>query len=152
MKTIILTAMMLLTVAFARPVGAAKVTLFSGYIEASLTAQLVGDKLLVDVSGDGNTTLGKCTYNAHYEVNVITGKGEGTGRTTFANGDTWISHADSIADNVGLGNLVHSTEIHVVKRATGRFADGQGDFAVDVMVDIAANKSYAKFHGEFVTP
>ena len=58
MKTIILMTMMLLTVAFARLASAQELTIFNGYTVAVETAQIVGDELLIDGSGNGNSTLG----------------------------------------------------------------------------------------------
>ncbi len=51
MKTLILTAVMFLTVALARPAVADKLTLFSGYIVWTETAQFVGGKILIDGAG-----------------------------------------------------------------------------------------------------
>ena len=70
MKQFILATVMLLTVAFARPAGADVTTLFSGYIVWTETAQVVDDKLLIDGSGDGNSTLGTFTYTFHFDVNL----------------------------------------------------------------------------------
>jgi hypothetical protein len=150
MKTIILVTAMFLTAAFAGPVAADKLTLFSGYIVWVETAQFVDDKLLIDGSGDGNSTLGTFTYTFHFDVNLVTGVGIGTAQLTFANGDTWSTTSRAKGDDTGVGAVVEVNELHRVKTATGQFAGQIGDFSIHRMVDNRTGNSRASFHGEFL--
>jgi hypothetical protein len=139
---------MFLTAVLARPAAADKLTLFSGYIVWTESAQFVGDKILIDGSGDGNSTLGKFTYTFHFDVNPTTGIGKGTAQLTFANGDTWSTTSYAIGNFTGLGDVAEVTEIHRVKTATGHFAGRVGDFIINRMVDNVTGNSRASFHGE----
>jgi hypothetical protein len=149
MKTLILTAVMFLTVALARPAAADKLTLFSGYIVWTETAQFVGDKILIDGSGDGNSTRGKFSYTFHFDVNPVTGLGRGTAQLTFANGDTWSTASHAFGIFTGLGDVAEVNELHHVKTATGHFAGQVGDFVINRMVDNVTGNSRASFHGKF---
>lgn len=150
MKKIILMTAMFLTMAFGRLATADVLTLFSGYIVWAETAQVVGDKVLIDGSGDGNSTLGTFTYTFHFDVNLVTGVGIGTARLIFANGDTWSTTSRAKGDETGVGAVVEVNELHRVKTATGRFAGQAGDFIINRMVDNVTGNSRASFHGEFL--
>jgi hypothetical protein len=150
MKTISLVAAMFLTVAFARPAAADKLTLFQGYIVADETAQFVGDKIIVDGNGSGNSTLGKFTIIYHFKVNPTTGRGNGSSHLTFANGDTWTTNSVGLGDNTGVDAVASITELHFVTQATGRFADAVGDFRLERMLDQATGKTSGSFKGEFL--
>jgi hypothetical protein len=148
MRTIILVTAMFLTAAFAQPAPAAKLTLFSGYIVWTESAQFVDGKVLIDGSGDGNSTLGKFTYTFHFDVNAVTGLGRGTAQLTFANGDTWSTASHAFGIFTGLGDVAEVNELHHVKTATGHFAGQVGDFVINRMVDNVTGNSRASFHGE----
>ena len=149
MKTIILTTAMFLTMAFGRQAGADVTTLFSGYIVWTETAQVVDDKLLIDGSGDGNSTLGTFTYTFHFDVNLPSGTGKGTAQVTFANGDAWSTTSRAIGEFTGIGDVAQVNEIHLVKTATGQFAGQIGEFTISRLVDNVTGNSRASFHGEF---
>jgi hypothetical protein len=136
--------------AFARPLAADELTLFQGYIVADETAQFVGDKIIVDGSGNGNSTLGTFTITYHFKVNPMTGRGNGSSRLKFANGDTWTTDAIGLGDNTGVGAVASITELHFVTRASGRFADAVGDFRLERMLDQATGKTSGSFKGEFL--
>jgi hypothetical protein len=154
MKTIILMTAMFLTVAFANPIAAAdKLVLFQGFYSAVDTVQgVVGDKLILDGSGHGFSTLGKFDITFHFTVNTTTGKIKGTSHITLNNGDTFDADYVGLGDMAGVDAIQVVTELHFVTKATGRFADFVGDFTVESMVDIApANPTvFASFRGEFL--
>lgn len=141
---------MFLTMAFGRPAGADVLTLFSGYIVWTETAQFVDGKVLIDGSGDGNSTLGTFTYTFHFDVNPVTGVGIGTAQVTFANGDTWSTTSRAIGEFTGVGDVAQVNEIHRVRTATGQFAGQVGEFTINRMVDNVTGNSRASFHGEFL--
>jgi hypothetical protein len=149
MKTIILAAAMLLTATFAQPAAADKLTLFSGYVVWTESAQFVDGKVLIDGSGKGNSTLGRFTYTFHFDVNPATGLGRGTAQLTFANGDTWSTASHAFGIFTGLGDVAEVNELHHVKTATGQFAGQVGDFIINRMVDNVTGNSRASFHGKF---
>lgn len=106
MKTIILMTAMFLTMAFGRPASAdVAFTLFSGFLSGVVTVQFVDDKQIVDGTGSGNSSLGTFTCTSHSEVNPSTGKGRGTYKITFANGDTWGTNGASVGDITGAGAI-----------------------------------------------
>ncbi len=148
MKTIILMTAMFLTMAFGRPAAADKLTLFSGYIVSHETAQFVDGKVLIDGSGDGNSTLGTFTYTFHFDVNPVTSVGIGTAQLTFANGDTWSTTTRGIGDSTGVGDVAEVNELHRVKTATGQFAGQIGHFNIHRLIGTTGN-SRASFHGAF---
>lgn len=59
--------MMLLTLAFTRPVAGQELqlTLFSGYLAGTETYQSGENNLIIDRSGSGNSTLGTFTITYH---------------------------------------------------------------------------------------
>ena len=150
MKTFILMTALALTLAFIRPAKADVLTLFSGFVVWTETAQFIDDHIVIDGSGDGNSTLGTFTYTFHAEVDPVTGQGKERAQVTFANGDTWKTTGIGQGDNTGVGAVAHVTDIHQVKMATGQFAGQVGDFTVDRLVDLVTGNSRGSIHGEFI--
>lgn len=154
MKTIILMAAIFLTAAVARPVIADDLTLFDGYLSGTETAQFIDGKLIVDGSGTGTSTLGTFTYTYHFNVDPVIGKGVGTSKFTFANGDTWSNSLIGGGEFTGLAAISRVTELGFVKKATGQFAGVPGNFIIERYTDQAAGTTSGAFHGQFlkVTP
>lgn len=154
MKTIILMVAMLLTLAFTHPLVADDLTLFDGYLSGTETAQLIDGKLIVDGSGSGTSTLGTFTYTYHFNVDPAIGKGIGTSKFTFANGDTWTNSVTGGGEFTGLAAISRVTELGFVKKATGQFAGVPGNFVIERYGDQAAGTTSGAFHGQFlkVTP
>jgi hypothetical protein len=154
MKTLIITTVMLLTVAFAHPASARdRLVLFQGFYSAVDTVQPGPDgTLIVDGSGHGFSTLGKFDITFHFTVNLTTGKEEGTSHLTFRNGDTFDADLVGVGDIANVDAIQVVSEIHFQTSGTGRFASGIGDFTAEVMLDIApANPTlFASFRGEFI--
>lgn len=151
MKTIILMTAMFLTVAFAGSVAAAdKLVLFNGFYTVVETSQLVDDKVIIDGTGHGNSSLGKFQITYHDEIDTMTGKGEGSSKLTFHNGDTFCASTVETNDITGVDAINVVTKLHFQTSGTGRFASGLGDFSAEHMVDIATGETFASFKGEFL--
>ena len=150
MKVIILITATFLMTAFGRPATADVLTLFSGYFVETSTARVVGDKIIIDGSGDGNSTLGTFTWTFHAEVDPATGIGKEKAKLTFANGDTWTTIGTGLGDITGVGAIAEVTELHRIKAATGQFAGQGGDLTIKRMIDEATGDSRCSFHGEFL--
>lgn len=150
MKTIILMTALIMTTAFSRLASADVITLFSGYLSAVETTQFIDDKIVIDGTGNGNSTLGTFTYTYHFVVDPVTGKGKGTEEFNFANGDTWEISAIGLGDSTGVGAYADVTELDFINKATGQFAGVPGDLFVHRMVDQATGNTFGSFHGEFL--
>ncbi len=148
MKTIILVTAMFLTVVFARPVSA-QLTLFDGYTTAVETAQFIGDKVVIDGNGSGNSTLGTFSFTYHVELDPVFGRGVEKMQFTFDNGDTWCSNGLGLGESEGLGALSRVTELGFIRKATGRFAGVPGNFVIERIVDQATGITSGAFHGQF---
>jgi FlaG/FlaF family flagellin (archaellin) len=146
MKTIILMTAMFLAVAFAGPLAATEPTHIRGYILADQTSQVVGNTLIVDVSGSGSYTFGACTFTYHAKVNLTTLSSQGTARFTSPNGDTLSTTTVGQSTDTGIGEL-YVTELHTVTGGTGGFAGADGHFTLERLLDLESSKTYGWFNG-----
>ena len=146
MKTITLMTAMVLTVAFAGPLAATEPTHIRGYILATQTSQVVGNTLIVDVSGSGSYTFGACTFTYHAKVNLTTLRSQGTAQFTSPNGDTLSTITVGQSADTGIGEL-YITELHTVASGTGGFAGATGHFTLERLLDLDTSKTYGWFNG-----
>ena len=135
-----------LTVAFAGPLAATEPSHVRGYILATETSQVIGNTLIVDVSGIGSSTFGAFTFTYHSKVNLTTLLSKGSAQFTSPNGDTLSTTTVGQSSDTGIGEL-YVTELHTVTSGTGGFAGATGNFTLERMLDLAASKTYGWFNG-----
>ncbi len=153
MKTIILMTAMFLALAFAHPAAAGRI-FYYGYILADETGQFVGDKIIVNGTGEGTSSLGRFTVTYRAELDFVTNRSTGTQQLTFQNGDVLNTDTRGIGQppfhNMAVVNELAS--IRSDRSGTGRFAGVVGEFSIDRTVDLATGKTFGTFKGDLVKP
>ena len=75
MKNIILLTAAFFSLAFTRPAHSEDILiLMSGYFAAVEHVQFVGNRIIVDGTGSGYSTLGSFTATHHSEIHIVTGQ------------------------------------------------------------------------------
>ena len=157
MKTITKTVLylqmtaLLLTVALAGSVAAAKEVPFRGSIQGVEIADVQFPVLFVDGSGSGRAThLGRFTMTYELEVDLLTHETSGSSVFTAANGDSLSTEITGLGTPTANPDVVSVVEVHTITGGTGRFAGATGSFIRKYLLNLATGVTSGSFDGTIV--
>jgi hypothetical protein len=151
----LLLAAILLTTAFAVPVGAAeKVVPLSGTLQAteSIAGGAPGFFVAIGSGGGIATHLGRFTITWTFTVNMAEGTGTGPLTFTAANGDQLFATAVGSSEPTNTPGVFRIQEIFTISGGTGRFLNAQGSMTTDRLTDLNTGLTSGSFYGTITSP
>jgi hypothetical protein len=148
-------AVVLLTAALAGPAAAAeKPVPFSGSLQGrEIDTVQPPSTLQVDGSGTGIAThIGQFTVTWVDTVNLVNNLGVGSIHLIGANGDSILATTVGQAEPTGTPGVFRVVEIMTITGGTGRFANAQGSFTLERLVDLNTGLTSGSFHGTITSP
>jgi hypothetical protein len=127
---------------------------FKGRWEGALTGRTPTPGFLsISFEGMGNAThLGRFTVEIGIVLNTMDRTLTGTYEFTAANGDTLTAAVSGQSPLMAPGVPQTSVETATITGGTGRFANANGTFAVERVVDLATRLTTGSFEGTISSP
>ena len=159
MKTTIYLSMaaMLLTAALAVPAAAQKRVPFKGSLQGHEIDTPQGGPPPTTLSVDGSVTgiashVGQFSYTYELTVTLANGTATGSARLVAANGDNIFTTIFGIGVPTSTPGVNSITEINTITGGTGRFAEAQGSFTVERLINLATGSTSGSFNGTITPP